>query len=56
MCVELQSVEHGDSSLPELDYSSGEPFFVRRWASEVGLANIVFNLVYGNVLPNALYM
>jgi hypothetical protein len=33
----VQSLQYGDNQPSESDDSSGEPFFVRRWAPEVGL-------------------
>jgi hypothetical protein len=33
----VQSLQYGDNQPSESDDASGEPFFVRRWAPEVGL-------------------
>lgn len=35
----VQSLQYGDNQPSESDDASGEPFFVRRWAPEVGLQN-----------------
>jgi hypothetical protein len=43
----VQSLQYGDNQPSESDDASGEPFFVRRWAPEVGLHMLFVCMVYG---------